>query len=198
MVIFPPRNLPSDSEQWGREVESRLQLAKKNQGSVKGSLSNMERATSGQLGSTEIQVEELLNQVTQTLSPGAFSVSGSLNAEPYNRATLSLTFPPIPGTRSAFFTVGGIVGNTLAFSTPVILVRYQGEVIIRQTPLPSGNSDSDPSESLGRGTFSGFSRVTALSDTPVTFQIELIRRGAGFSTVTLSDIQASLTRSGSL
>lgn len=196
--MLPPRNLPGDADQWGREVETRLRTARSAQKSSGGAFSNLERATSGQLGASEIQVDELLNQVTQSVYPPPLSVTGSLNVEPFNRVSASFVFPPVPGSRSAFLSIGASVSNEGSlFATSIILVKYLGEVIMRQPPLPSGNSASDPTESQGSGTFSDFARIMTFSDAPVTVEMEVIRLGSAESTVTVSNIQASLSRSGS-
>lgn len=187
-----------DADEWGREVESRISTAQNERLAVSGTLSNVERSTSGQLAATEIQVGELLNQVTQTLSPAGFSVTGSLNTEPYNRDSITITFPPVPGNRSAFLSIGAVIHNSVAtLSSSVVIVRYLDTVIMRQTPLPSGNSLSDPVESQGNGIFSDFARIQTFSDTPVSVVLEVVRRGSAESTVTVSNIRASLSRSGS-
>lgn len=66
--VFPPRNLPPEAEEWGREVETRIYLAENSSLSSGQSISGLNRNTSTTLQDLASQVQELEVQVGRVQS----------------------------------------------------------------------------------------------------------------------------------
>lgn len=84
--VFPQRNLPPDAENWGREVENRIEGGEASELQLSQKLDNGLRSTAGQLAVVSSQMTELTERLTlanvlfeETLIPG----NGSGDARNY-------------------------------------------------------------------------------------------------------------------
>lgn len=195
MTVLPPRNLPSGAEPWGRHVETRLRGLRESWRDDSNSVLNLERSTSGQLATSSGLIEELLFRSTEVIRPRDMSATGNQTAEPFPRDCQTVSFAPTPGVRSAFFFFSGWASSSDNGSSSLLFARSQGVRLLRLNPTaPVG-----PVESSGRQYVSGFCRLMTPNNLPVIIELEFVREPRSLtSSVTLSDIAISLTRSGAV
>lgn len=60
--VFPPRDLPGRSEEWGRQVENRIEAGEKSEQQLEQKVDNGLRATGGQLAVLSRQIDALASQ----------------------------------------------------------------------------------------------------------------------------------------
>lgn len=78
--VFPRRNLPGESEQWGRALEDRIRSTAYDVVNVGESISSDNRVFAGQAGAINGQIDELRSRVTNTVEVGTLTTSVPLPA----------------------------------------------------------------------------------------------------------------------
>lgn len=99
--VFPPRDLPGRSEEWGRQVENRIEGGEKSEKQLEQKVDNGLRATGGQLAVLSRQLD-LLTEQQNELQLGRRTHTAQLN-------TMSLT-ASTPGTYLDFTQNFSITG----------------------------------------------------------------------------------------
>lgn len=78
--VFPPRNLPGTSEEWGRSVESRIESGDRADTQISQTLDNNLRAVSGQLEVMSRQLSLIENQQRYLVSLQRLEIATSIES----------------------------------------------------------------------------------------------------------------------
>ena len=116
--VFPPRNLPSRAQPWGREVENKIRALYSGDQYITQTVQNDGRATGGTLAVMGEQVRELSQRVQRRVPVSDWTSSFSA---PAGTSSHSETFPlvqlPNQGIRehrNAWLTISGFATGSLA------------------------------------------------------------------------------------
>lgn len=126
---FPPRNLPLESDDWGRDVENRLRSVRKKLFVSENRLDNVSRASEGGFSRSAQQLEALNLESTESFAIPDLQVSVSSSA-PVSQS-VTRTFPAEITPASGF----------LVFSTQVLTygnVPYINPESVKVTMSSSG------------------------------------------------------------
>lgn len=130
MTVFPPRNLPDESEDWGRHIEYRIERVENVESGLVQTSENGGRFTGGQLSVFSSQITEQVDRNTLRINAGSLSVTGSGSVEPFPRATKTIPFTVPSGGRNAQVEIYS--RYTLTTPGDVGLygyVSYQGSIV---------------------------------------------------------------------
>lgn len=118
--VFPPRNLPGEAENWGREVENRIEGGEASELQLSQKLDNGLRSTAGQLAVVSSQMTELTERLTlanvlaeETLVPGNTSGDGRNFWSPYEFTITKPRGVVLDTTTSASITIATGDGGSL-------------------------------------------------------------------------------------
>lgn len=199
MTVFPPSSLPGGSANWARQVEKALKDTSNTLASTSSSLNNVGRASEGQLATSAGLIEELLNRGMEVANLNQMSVTGDATAPPFPSTSQTHTFAAVPGNRTGFLSFQALYSSDpdSVTSNPLVFVRLSGNRLMRMGADITPGTGISPEESAVFGTVRGFCRVGLPNNEPVPIEVVLYRTGGSTaSTLTLSDITLSLTRSG--
>lgn len=198
--VFPRRNLPPESEPWGRKHDEVSRSHTRTLEDIRLSLLGLNRASAGQLGVVGRQLDELERQQleieanvaelqarsTHFDSPANLSVTGNATTAPFPSATRNFSFPaPTGGRRAAVLTFSWDYTNSGSSTVSAYADIRQGSTIIWQSPqgqsVPWGAS-APPGWSPGA---SGLASVRVPAGGS-TFSLRIHRVGFQTTTTTLS------------
>lgn len=151
--VYPPRNLPGSSDNWGRAVEQRNNLQEKDQVQLTQRVDNGLRAANGQLAVIAEQIDtisgtvtELSSRSTHQASPGSLTLVYGTGWGQKGPVSTSVTFPAaLEGRRTATLVGSGIfewAGGSSDDALGIYLrleVRQNGNVIWSTTKNVSAN-----------------------------------------------------------
>lgn len=199
MNVFPPRSLPGASDTWGREIENSLNQSESEIARASSTFRNLERASSGQLATSSGVIAELLSRAAEVASLSNMSVTGNATSAPFPTTTQDHTFNGVAGGSGFLVFQAQYTESPVRPTTPAVFIRMGGSLLMRITPEILLGAAITPLEARSTGTLSGFCRIPLTSGTPPTVQVQL-SRGANpsTSTITMSNVSLSLTRSGLL
>lgn len=106
--VYPPRNLPGSSEEWGRVVETRVDSNSEGLQGVRDSLQGLNRSTASSLQELARQIQALPVTATNTVTDKGFAGAGAMTV----RLTMTLTVPPGKSQATVF-----AVGNAAVVDT---------------------------------------------------------------------------------
>lgn len=132
-IIFPRRDLPGASDNWGRAVERGLSgVVGKLTGTSQG-FNNDSRATSGELAVLSSQIDELSERKVRRLPIPNFSVTGPANSLPPRETTQTVHVEGgVGGTRGAlvFVTLDSSETGSV-MSSKFVEVLFEGVPVFR-------------------------------------------------------------------
>lgn len=201
-LVFPYRNLPPRSEQWGRAIEGEIREQEKSLQQFSSSVGNSGRYSSGQLSVMARNLDEIASRSTEVVRLDSFSVSGSATSEPFPRQERDVTFPAVSETRNALISISGNASSSANVGARLyVFLLYQGEVISSSWAQPY-SAGSTPVEWLNDAPIFSAGNVVAPGGGSVTFTVRIVRASDSFapgsSTLTLESPIVSLTRSGAV
>lgn len=197
MTVYPPRNLPGTANEWGRAIETELASVERSLTSEFSSIENRERASSGQLATSGSIIDELMGRSSEVITLPNMSVTGSAVNPPFPTSTQVATFPAVPGSRYGLIVFNAKMSDS-GFGRGYVFLKFQGQVISRSYNSITSGSPTNPNESP-TGLEDTFCRVLIPGNVPVPITVELVRGpGSTSSTVSLTDISITLTRSGAI
>lgn len=195
-MILPPSNLPGEAADWGRAVQSRTQGVQSSVSEVSSTARNNERFTGGQLAVQANQIQEQVDRSTILVTLADLSVSGNATAEPYPRATRSISVPNPGGSRVAQVEIYAEHDNPNSnAATAYSYLSYEGKIISKLVwrqltdDVFLNFTTSYPEEGFG------MAYVTLPDSGPAEFELTLIRVGftSTVTTQTLSNIRLYVT-----
>lgn len=195
--VFPPRGLPGRSEEWGRQVENRIEAGEKSEQQLEQKVDNGLRATGGQLAVLARQVSELSSHKTWLSNGENFSVSiiasGTTYVNWYSGSRNIVFPPPDRGSRNALFSVSANVTSSSSggsFVAVVTGVLYQGQYLYRS---PGSYLSTSGGQSQPPGWAPSTSVIVPVQvpegvSPEFTFELQGSMYGSGTYTVSASDI----------
>lgn len=205
--VFPQRNLPGLSENWGRHVEDRIKVLETSETQLEQKVDNAARANAGQLAVLGSQVGELNARSVHTNSYENFlSVTGNNSSIASNSRTISFprpTFPGVPdddytGVRNAILMFSGIaVINNPSQSVQLFMeVEFYDSSVWRNTGVGVGSGVSRPPNWTSGTTVDGNVYLTVprseWSPPAFTFRIYQVAFTSTTTTVSIEGFNVSL------